>query len=115
MHVVGNLDYNLKYILRGYIGYDGQIGYLSDYNFKIDDNNFIWTRYNNDKYTQINNQYLNNSKPILIFYEATDDRTANKQKNQPQNINIKQNIPTSQFSKQKNPGMGNYNNKYEYK
>ena len=109
IHRIENIGCNEKFILRGYIGYEEQIGYFLDYNFKIDNSNFIWIRYNNDKYTQINNQYLNNSKPILIFYEATDDKTANKKKSQPNNINIQPNISSNQRVQNTNQSMGNYN------
>ena len=62
---------NKVFILRSYISYDEQ-GYFIDYNFK-NDNNYTWTRYRNEKYEQINNYQLT-CKPILVFYEAIDNK-----------------------------------------
>ena len=95
-----------EYILKGYISYDEGNGYFMDYNFKVGKNDFMWFRYSKGIYTQINNDCLNNCKPILIFYEAKDVKKP-KQNKPPQNtINANpQNrmIPNQQFQ---NPGMG---------
>ena len=87
IHPIDKIPTHKEFILRGYISYDESIGYFIDYNFKIDQKNFIWIRYNNNKYNQINNQYLNNCKPILLFYEAIDEKVKKSDINMiPQNM-----------------------------
>jgi hypothetical protein len=63
-----------EYCLKGYISYDDKNGYFFDYNFKSCKDNLKWIRYSGNKYTYINSELLNNCKPILVFYEAIDDK-----------------------------------------
>ena len=131
-----NLDFNLnikdclfkypeiypyeEFVLKGYISYDEQIGYFIDYNFKIDNDNFIWIRYNNDNYTQINNQYINNCKPILVFYESKSEKRPEPPKPKKNQININQSMQNHNFApnsnnnqvllNQNNPNINNVGN-----
>ena len=98
------------FVLKGYISYDDQIGYFFDYNFKIDNDNFIWIRYNNDNYTQINNQYINNCKPILVFYEAKSDKRPEPPKTEKNPINMNQPIQTSHINPNNSQAIFNQNN-----
>jgi hypothetical protein len=92
---------NKRFILKGYISYDDQIGYFIDYNFKIDNDTFMWLRFNKDKYTQINNHLINNCKPILLFYEAIDDKLELKAEKEAINMR-KQQIQINQYSQGNN-------------
>jgi hypothetical protein len=93
---------NKRFILKGYISYDDQIGYFIDYNFKIDNDTFMWLRFNKDKYTQINNHLINNCKPILLFYEAIDDKLELKAEKEAINNKLKQQIQINQYSQGNN-------------
>ena len=69
-----------EYCLKGYISYDDKNGYFFDYNFKSCKDNLKWIRYSGNKYTYINSELLNNCKPILLFYEAIDEKKIQKEK-----------------------------------
>ena len=71
---------NKEFCLKGYISFDEKIGYFFDFNYKTYKDNFKWKRYSNEGYTDINIENINNIKPILLFYEATDASKIIKQK-----------------------------------
>jgi hypothetical protein len=111
---------NKEFCLKGYIGYDEKNGYFFDYNYKSCKDNLKWIRYSNNKYTYINSDFLNNCKPILVFYEAIDDKKKKEVKpinNTIQNTNLNSQMQNSPFIQNngrnmpiQNSSFGNANN-----
>ena len=64
-----------KYFLKSCICYSVSIenGYFVDYCIRNNSNSTIWYRFNNE-YNKIKNEEINNFEPILLFYEAQEEK-----------------------------------------
>ena len=105
---------NKEFRLKGYIGYDEKNGYFFDYNYKSCKDNLKWIRYSDNKYNDINLEYLNNCKPILLFYEAVDDKIIMKERinYEANKISLNKQMQSQQFFQNNNQNMSNQNQKF---
>ena len=105
---------NKEFRLKGYIGYDEKNGYFFDYNYKSCKDNLKWIRYSENKYNYINLEFLNNCKPILLFYEAIDDKKILKEKinYEANKIILKKQIQNQQLLQNNNNNIPNQNQNY---
>ena len=64
----------INYSLKSCIGFNAKENrYVTDYCFYKNENNLVWYRFSKD-YKQIQTNEIINFKPILLFYETTDEK-----------------------------------------